>query len=327
MLTSWKSVRPAWSIIALAAGCQSAAAPQRSQSSSPPLLWELKRDGPGPRQDDVEPKRDAPDQLSVLSFNMQHRDQPQELDVMADYLRGAEGVPDFILCQEVLFDRSFLDVPASTAAVLGGELGFFTRGTQRHGNREGVAIVSRYPFIYYDELHLKARSSVFVPGFRRVSVMGEFTVPLVGRVRVVNTHLTNWPMEGGIRLRQLQETLDWVTARQQDVPAEVTILGGDLNATREKPELAPIADPRWAGAKVLCDGNTDLATFGANGRAYKRIDYIFAAAPGGGITMLDERVLFADGLWRRDGSARFWISDHLPVLHEYALAPRTAAVP
>ncbi len=321
-MTIWRSVRPACLVTVLsAAGCGGAAAPRMSQA--PPVLWDVVRDGPGPVSADA--PRDERGQLSVMTFNMQHRDRTQELAVLSDYLREAEGVPDFILCQEVLFGRSFLDRPVSTAEVLGNELGFFTRGTQRHGNREGLAIVSRYPFDYYEELHLKARSSVLVAGFRRVSVIGEFTVPEIGRVRVVNTHLTNWPGEGEIRLRQLEETLDWAAARQREVPADLTILGGDLNATREKSELLRISDPNWAGAKVLCDGNGAEPTFGSGGRAYKRIDYIFAAAPGGGVSLLEERVLFADGLWRRDGSERFWISDHLPVLHEYALGQRSAS--
>jgi endonuclease/exonuclease/phosphatase family metal-dependent hydrolase len=141
----------------------------------------------------------------------------------------------------------------------------------------------------------------------------------------VNPHLTNWPGEGEVRRRQIEETLDWAAQRQREVHADLTILGGDLNATREKRELLRISDPNWAGAKVLCDGNGAEPTFGSGGRAYKRIDYIFAAAPGGGVSLLEERLLFADGLWRRDGSERFWISDHLPVLHEYALGQRSAA--
>jgi endonuclease/exonuclease/phosphatase family metal-dependent hydrolase len=116
-----------------------------------------------------------------------------------------------------------------------------------------------------------------------------------------------------------------VAQRQQEVPADLTILGGDLNATPGKPELAPIADPRWAGARSVCDGNGGEPTFGGWGRANRRIDYIFAAAPGGGVTLQRERVLLAAGLGRRDGSGIFWISDHLPVLHEYAMATRTAA--
>jgi endonuclease/exonuclease/phosphatase family metal-dependent hydrolase len=322
-MTTWRSFRPACLLLALsAAGCGGGVAPRLTEA--PPVLWDLTRDGPGPGIAEAEP--DGRGRLTAMTFNMQHRDRSGELAVLADHLREAEGVPDFILCQEVLFERGFLGGPGSTAAVLGNELGHHTRGTQRQGNREGIAIISRWPFDFYDERHLEARSSVFVAGFRRVSTIGEFAVPGVGRVRVVNTHLTNWPGEGEIRLRQLRETLDWVAERQRLVPADLTILGGDLNATRDMPELLPIADPNWAGAKVLCDGNGAAPTYGSNGRAHKRIDYIFAAAPAGGVSLVEERVLFADGLWRRDGSERFWISDHLPVLHEYALAERSAAV-
>ena len=93
------------------------------------------------------------------------------------------------------------------AAELAEELGYHSRGTKRWQNREGVAIVSRYPFVYYDERYLRARTSSLLMGFRRVSAMGEVQVPGVGRVRLVTTHLAYQPWEGRIRRRQMNETL------------------------------------------------------------------------------------------------------------------------
>ena len=155
---------PACLVAALfAAGCGGAAAPR--MSAALPVLWDLTRDGPGPAEEAAVPG--APGRLSAMTFNMQHRDRVDELDVLADYLREDVGVPDFILCQEVVFDRGFLDVPESTAAVLGNALGYHTRGTQRKGNCEGIAIVSRYPLegvsvqpLEYNQLRFRSRCRI-----------------------------------------------------------------------------------------------------------------------------------------------------------------------
>ncbi len=55
------------------------------------------------------------------------------------------------------------------------------------------------------------------------------------------------------------------------------------------------------------------------------MDYIFTSSPGNAVQLVREELLFRDGLWRQDGSERFWPSDHLPVLHEYAVVPAAMA--
>ena len=133
----------------------------------------------------------SPPSLNVMTINMEHKDRPHELRVAADYLRDRlEQLPDFILCQEVKFERDD-ELAPNTAAVLARELGYNCKGTKRKSDNEGVAIISRYPFLFYDELHLRAQTSPLLLGFNRVSVMGEFFVPKIGRVRVVNVHFTN----------------------------------------------------------------------------------------------------------------------------------------
>src|SRR5262249_41212489 len=132
------------------------------------------------------------DRLSVMSFNMKHKDRPAELAVMANHLRtdGAES-PRFLLLQEVGVGRSGVQGEGDTRAVLANELEYYCRGTKRSSDREGIAIASRYPFLYYAERSLKHQTSRMLLGFNRISVMGEFNVPEVGRVRVVNVHFTN----------------------------------------------------------------------------------------------------------------------------------------
>src|SRR5262245_47995287 len=106
-----------------------------------------------------------PPSLNVMTINMWHKDRPHELRVMADYMRGnLEKLPDFILCQEVKFGRDDALAP-DTAAVLARELGYSSRGTKRKSDNEGVAIISRHPFLYYDQLHLKAQTTRMLLGF------------------------------------------------------------------------------------------------------------------------------------------------------------------
>src|SRR3954447_14017061 len=97
--------------------------------------------------------------LNIMSINLQHKDHPRELKVMADYLKSdLKVIPDFILCQEVMFERD-QDLLPNTAAVLARELKLECRGTKRKSDREGVALISRYAFLYYDELHLQAQTT------------------------------------------------------------------------------------------------------------------------------------------------------------------------
>ncbi|MCH8343271.1 MAG: endonuclease/exonuclease/phosphatase family protein [Planctomycetes bacterium] len=265
--------------------------------------------------------------LSVLSFNMQHRDKPAQLAIMAEHLESdLAQVPDFILCQEVLFGRSKRKGPDNTAAVLADSLGYYCRGTKRTSDREGVAIISRYPFDYYAHKHLSARTASFLLGFRRVSVMGEFFLPAIGRVRVVNVHFAHWPVEHHIRHRQLQETLDWIAARERDVPADITILGGDFNIKPHWDEMSLITGPNASQELYFDDFNTSAPTRGPHGRPNARIDYIFvAAAPHRDVRMLAEELLWLDGIRTGPRRSRLWLSDHVPLLHEYAIGPASSA--
>lgn len=269
--------------------------------------------------------------LGVVSFNMQHRDRPAELKALADGLRGEIGfLPDFILCQEVLFRRPRSRGQENTAEVLGDLLGYHCHGTARRSDREGVAILSRHPFAYWSQLDLEARTSPLLLGFRRVCVMGEFLVSGSGRVRVVNVHFAYWPFEHQVRRAQLRETLEWIEARQEVVPADVTILGGDFNIQPGWGEMELLSDPMPGALLRFQDRNTANPTRGRRGSPSVRVDYIFVAAAGLDVHLLSERLLFPEGL-PRPGSRnprRFWPSDHVPLLHEYALRPREAeAVP
>lgn len=255
--------------------------------------------------------------LTVLSYNMEHESDREDLSILAGYLKDLDTPPEFILCQEVMF-RSGPDGLGNTAAVLAHELGYASRGTKRRSDAEGCAIISRYPFSHYDELHLKARTSPLLLDFARVSVMGEFEVPGVGRVRVVSVHFAYQDFEHHVRKKQLRETVEWMAQREREVSADVTILGGDFNMKPYRPEFAPMLDLDTTGGLVFHNANSLQPTRGPKGNPTRRIDYIFVAAPDRDIGFRGETLLFADGLVRRDGR-RWFVSDHVPVLHQYTV--------
>jgi endonuclease/exonuclease/phosphatase family metal-dependent hydrolase len=256
-----------------------------------------------------------PPSFDVMTINMWHKDKPHELRVMADYMRAhLKSVPDFILCQEVKFERDDALAP-DTAAVLARELGYNSRGTRRKSDNEGVAIISRYPFLYYDELHLRAQTSGLLLGFNRVSVMGEFFVPRVGRVRVVNVHFTNWGFEHHIRDKQLAETLQWIDRREARAQAAITFFGGDFNAKQDWDEMKQLGE--GATTKMVFDSYNGVdPTHGSPGSPKRRIDFIFVSGANR-LLFGGEQILFKDPLG--DGDDRFHLSDHCAVLHRYSL--------
>lgn len=262
--------------------------------------------------------------LSVLSYNLKHRDVPLQLAAVSNAFKATfNQKPDFVLLQEVVFDRPERRGKDNTAAELAEQIGYECRGEARDGGVEGVAILSRHPFEYFDHLHLKARDALLSGGFPRVSVMGEFVLPGMGRVRVVNVHLTQRPSVHDIRREQLQETLHWMATRQTVMPADVIILGGDFNIEPGWDELALIADTSATSGLQFLDYNTKQASSGDIGNPYQRVDYLFIASPTKSVDDVGEAILWSDGVPTIDGSGTVHPSDHLPLLHVFNIGPGT----
>ncbi len=257
--------------------------------------------------------------LAVMTVNLWHKDRPSEMAAVAQQLRmDPNKNPDFILCQEVVFGRSGGE--ENTAAVLAKELGYYAKGTKRTSDKEGIAIVSRYPFTFYGERHLEAQTSRLLLGFNRVSVMGEFFVPGAGRVRAVNVHFTNWGFEKHVRVKQLRETLDWVAERERVAPAAMTFMGGDFNAEPDSDEIEMLLEFRGPRGMRWRSYNSEAPSKGSPGRPKKRIDYIFvSAASPGSVAFAGEQILWKEGVPRVKGGGRFHLSDHLAVLHRYSM--------
>jgi endonuclease/exonuclease/phosphatase family metal-dependent hydrolase len=263
--------------------------------------------------------------LSIMTFNMAQRDRPKDFRAVADDLCcKAYESPDFILLQEVLFERDKKTGPEpNTAAALAADLGYFCRATQRDNDDEGIAILSRYPFVYYEARQLKAQTTKWALGKDRVSVMGEFKVPDVGLVRVTNVHLTNWAASDETRAAQLTETLQWIAARQEAVPADVILLGGDFNTEAGWHEMNVVFDKSITGGLVFRDYNDrSQPTFGKEDSPTKRLDYIFVATPKGYDLKpcMAEEILWRQGLLVPETKRHFMPSDHAAVLQRFAIA-------
>jgi endonuclease/exonuclease/phosphatase family metal-dependent hydrolase len=268
----------------------------------------------------------SPDALTVMTINLEHHDKPEEMKAMADNLKTLKRLPDFILCQEVYFERhGSKDHPQdNTAAVFADYLGYYCKGTKRTSDREGIAIISKYPFDYYDSINLKSQTLRILLGFRRVSVMAEFTVPGVGKVRVTDTHLTNWPFETHVRNKQIAETLQWIADREKTAPAALNFFGGDFNAKIDWSEMDQVKLSAAHGSLPYHNFNGTDYTQGFHGSPSQRIDFIFVSAAGPLDTVLHftgEQLLWKEGLRFADGG-HFYPSDHLGVIHSYAFGPQ-----
>ncbi len=72
---------------------------------------------------------------------------------------------------------------------------------------------------------------------------------------------------------------------------------------------------------MFADHNTRVPTSGRSGNPYRRVDYFFVAAPNRTVDSMGEAILWPHGLLTSDGTARFWVSDHLLLMHVFAIRP------
>jgi len=137
----------------------------------------------------------------------------------------------------------------------------------------GVAVLSRWPIVS-TENHPLTRLSTVVPNATPAPMPGFLEVVIEkqgARLHFYTTHL-DYRADPSVRQAQVEETLDILA----DDAGESRVLVGDLNATPEAPELAPlwsILTDTWAAAPAAGNGLTYPAI-----RPTKRIDYVTASA-------------------------------------------------
>jgi endonuclease/exonuclease/phosphatase family metal-dependent hydrolase len=187
-----------------------------------------------------------------------------------------ESSPDIVALQEVdvhWHERSaFVDQADSLARSLKMEYRFapiynFPDSSGVRPPRQfGVAILSRYPIRSWQNYEITRLSTQqanaepsLAPGFLETMI----DTP-DGAVRAFSTHL-DYRANPVVRTKQVIEMIDVI--RQSKVP---TLLFGDLNATPNAPELAPLKFLHDAAIK------SPLDTYPAE-HPSKRIDYVLAS--------------------------------------------------
>ncbi len=243
--------------------------------------------------------------LRVATYNIHAgagEDAVYDLDRTASAIRQLHA--DVVGLQEVDVHWSARSEWADTARELADRLGmrvFFAPIysldpiAQGEPRREyGVAVLSRWRIVSAEN-HLLTRLSTVVPNPTPAPAPGfpEVVIEKHGaRVHVYTTHL-DYRADPSVRQTQVDETLDILA----EDAGEARVLVGDLNATPDAPELAPlwpVLTDSWSAAPADQTGLTYPAI-----TPTKRIDYVTASTE---VRVVTSRVVETVA------------SDHLPVV-------------
>ena len=240
-------------------------------------------------------------ELTILSYNiLRTKDQIETGGIMAsDLTSNSEITPDFILWQEVMGKNDEESPEKLFAEKMGNYYSeFISKSGKQSG--EGSAIISRYPFELVD--HKVFPGTIFPPDFERVALLGEFIVPGIGYVRIINVHLS-W-INARARKSQVKTTLQWLEALEQERSADLTIFGGDFNAKPNSKPISLVMHNDYFDMKFYNFNDPSLGTSSLN----SRIDYIFMAP----LNPQLMEVVFERLIWTVDK-----LSDHVAILHKY----------
>lgn len=264
---------------------------------------------------------DSSARIRIFTFNILRTNglAENEMKSLARYFKERpDKTPDFILLQEVYSYNSKDPARAHAAAILAREMNYHVKYANKGGiigPSEGSAILSRFPFEHFDSISM---GSAPLLDSLRLAVMGEFMVPGIGRVRVVNVHLAYAPDMKKFRRSQVKQTLQWMCKRESnaETSAAVSFLGGDFNASADSGELAAIFNSAYCGFFNFQNFNTKDFTCGSKERHDKyRIDQIFVSGGPLKVQFLGETLPGKEGTESYNEEIKF--SDHVPVYHEY----------
>ena len=213
--------------------------------------------------------------LRVMSYNIRYGN--DDLNGIAAAIRAA--APDIVALQEVDVHWADRSAFADQATALGERLGMAVRFAPIYSlppaqptrpRREfGVAVLSRYPIVRWRNDTL-TRLSTQTPDAAPTPMPGllEATLDVRGTaVRVFDTHL-DYRADPAVRRAQVAEMLAHIGASPGP-----TLVFGDMNATPDAPELAPLL-ARFHDA--LAGRGADALTYPADAPA-KRIDYVLVS--------------------------------------------------
>jgi endonuclease/exonuclease/phosphatase family metal-dependent hydrolase len=226
--------------------------------------------------------------LRVMAYNIHQgvsADLRMDLEAIADVI--VRENPDVVVLNEVNRARAtngFVDTLPFISRRLGMRYVF---GANYRDGQYGNALLSRYPILAWDNTHY-THNTTELRGLLRVAIAAPG-----GPITFYATHLDHLSSPGHARAAQVAEAL----AAWDGEPRAVLL--GDLNATAEAPELAPIYEAGFVDV-LAAAGQADAFTFW-DPTPDRRIDFIFSTPD-----------LSPGRAWTVPSRA----SDHLPVLAE-----------
>lgn len=253
--------------------------------------------------------------FKVLTLNLhcyQEENQDAKLNAIVQAIRDLDV--DVVCLQEVAenWNNGHGDWNSNAAKVLRDRLGedYFLHTDWAHIGfdryREGVAILSKHPFLLRDAGYVSRSHDVYDIHARK-AVMVQIEVPYFGRINVFAVHLSWW--HDGFA-HQFTTLRSWANHKHAD-GVVATLLCGDFNAaaggegyrqvvaTREFEDQFLEATAPQLFAQVFRDAASGWPERLANDG---RIDFIFKKT-GSRLRVADGRVLFTDEVYGR-------VSDH-----------------
>ncbi|MEW6354784.1 MAG: endonuclease/exonuclease/phosphatase family protein [Planctomycetota bacterium] len=176
-----------------------------------------------------------------------------------------------------------------------------------------VGVLTRADVLSSDGNGLECRTGDWfddfpLPGRKRV--VGLSTSTPMGRVNLFSVHLSSGGSQGD-RIRQVRDLIQFVENFGKEHPAEVVIVGGDMNTTPTTDAYQQLS-AAWADSYAAAATSSPGHTFNLPGNPHckgyvgdpRRIDFIFVK----GESIRIER---SDVVFNSDG---WWVSDHCGVL-------------
>ncbi len=241
--------------------------------------------------------------FTALTLNLWHDQHEWVLrrPVILDTLKALQ--PDVVFLQEVLEKQDLTNQAKQLAFRLGYSYLFTSVDPEGAPKRYGNAIMTRCIITDADEVKLDPLDDYRVANHLRLMLPDRKT-----EVDCYVTHLHHTDEGAAIRAKQIEGLLAFIDSTRAG-PDTPVLVGGDFNATPDRPELAPVL-ARFTDALATIHPELQgeaAATFGrGTGETLKRIDYLFCA--GAALRPEAARIVFA-----APDSNGTWASDHCGV--------------
>lgn len=182
--------------------------------------------------------------LNVLILNLHCRQEANQDDKFSEIAKAIDELSVDVVClQEVSenWNDARGDWQSNSARIINTRLAkpFHIHNDWSHLGfgryREGVAILSRYPFTEYDARYVSSNRDPYSIDSRKV-VMGRIAVPYFGPLNVFSVHVSWW--ENGFA-EQFDNLRQWARSRR-DTEVKGTLLCGDFNVAAGSPGYARI---------------------------------------------------------------------------------------